>query len=42
LKDMRVHASMEIMMVGSVGDICLFACVLQNPFSGHVATPELP
>jgi hypothetical protein len=30
------------MMVGSPGDICLFACGLQNPSSGHVAAPELP
>jgi hypothetical protein len=41
LEDMRVHAPMEIMMAGSPGDICLFACALQNPSSGHVAALEL-
>jgi hypothetical protein len=30
LEDMRVHAPMEIMMAGSPGDICLFACSPQS------------
>jgi hypothetical protein len=41
LEDTHVHAPMEVMMVWSPGDICLFACGLQNPSSGHMAAPEL-
>jgi hypothetical protein len=42
LEDTRARALMEIMMAKSLGDICLFACSLQNPSSGHRAAPELP
>jgi hypothetical protein len=33
---------MEIMMAGSLGDICLFACILQSLSLRHVTAPELP
>jgi hypothetical protein len=39
---LRARASMEIMMAESQGDICLIACSLQSPCSGHVAALELP
>jgi hypothetical protein len=37
LEDTYARALMEIVMAKSLGDICLFACSLQNPSSGHRA-----
>jgi hypothetical protein len=42
LEDMRARVPVKIMMTGSSGDICLIACSLQCPSSGHVAALELP